>query len=237
MCIKLSNTAERELIERELKMTFKFPNLYQPEMIINGSEESLLTVITSNNSEILNYAIWGLLPKSYKEEWSDFQSVFNSLTVNRDEVVSSSLYKNSFYKSRCLIVVTGFLISHLYKGTIHPYIVYHKQEKPFCLAGVYTVLEDGFITCSLIMKESSHIVKRIQNLNSTMPVVLNKSQQKKWLSKNTPSHELLNLMDNVSEIKNFKAHPVAKEFIKNSISFDSMLEPVYYKGLPRDPMI
>lgn len=237
MCNKLSNTAEREMIEGELMMTFKFPNLYQPEMIIDGSEESILPVVTSDNPKILNYAIWGLLPQNYNDEWSDFQSVFNSLAVSRDEVITSSLYKDSFYRSRCLIIVTGFLISHLYNGSIHPYIVYHKEKKPFCLAGVYTVLEDGFITCSLIMKESSHIVKKIQNLNSTMPIVLNKSQQKKWLSKNTPSHELLNLMDNASEIKNFKAHPVAKEFIKNSISFDSLLEPVYYKGLPRDPMI
>ncbi|UZO81101.1 SOS response-associated peptidase [Aquimarina sp. ERC-38] len=233
---KLSNTAEREVIEGELKIAFKFPNLYQPEVIIEGSDESILVVVTSDEPKVINYAIWGLLPANYKEEWSNFQSVFNSLTVDRDEVVSSALYKDSFYHRRCIVVITGFLISHLHDGIIHPYLVYHKEEKPFCVAGVYTTLEDGFITCSLVMKDSSHVVSKIQNLNKTMPIILNKSQQKKWLDKNTASRELLDLMDTGSDIKNFKAHPIAKEFIKNNISFESILEPVYYKGIPGDPM-
>ena len=192
------------MIEREFKMTFKFPNLYQPEVVINGSEESIVSVITSDNPTILNYAIWGLLPVSYKEDWINFQSVFNSLTVNRDEVVTSTLYKDSFYSSRCIVVATGFVISHMHEGTIHPYLVFHKEEKPFGMAGVCTTLEDGFITCALVMKESSHFVKKIQNLNDKMPLVLNKAQQKKWLDKKTPTPQLLDLMDNSTEIKNFK---------------------------------
>ncbi len=228
---KISNIAEREMIERELGISYKFPRLYTPSSVIDGTEESTLSVITTDQPDHISYAIWGLLPANYEGEWSDFQKVLDTLNIYKGNLNSNGLFKESYRQRRCVIIVTGFYIYHLYNGSLYPYYVYSDSKKPFYIAGIYNVLNDGFITCSMIMTKASGIVGKIQNLNAKMPLFISESFNNTWLDRKAAATEIDYILDNPEDL-DLQAHPIAKEFFKNDISYDSMLDPVYYEGIP-----
>ncbi|WP_062055374.1 SOS response-associated peptidase [Aquimarina longa] len=228
---KISNIAEREFIEKELGIKYKFPKLYTPNSVINGAKEATLSVITIDNPNHISYAIWGLLPDNYEDEWSDFQKALDTLNVSKDNLNSNGIFQEPYHKRRCVIIVTGFFIYHLYNGSLYPYYVYLDTKKPFYIAGVYNTLDDGFITCSMLMTEATGIVSRIQNLNTMMPVFIPESSSDTWLDPKADMDEINHIL-NLPSILKLNAHPIAKDFFKNDILYDSMLEPVYYNNIP-----
>ncbi|WP_211074626.1 SOS response-associated peptidase family protein [Aquimarina sp. MMG016] len=228
---KISNIAERELIEKEFGISYKFPKLHSPSPILDGSEECTLSIITMDNPAFISYGIWGLLPKNYVDEWSDFQKIFNTLNISKEYLSKTRMFSEAYNQRRCIIIVTGFFIYHLHNGSFYPYYVYLSSKKPFYLGGIYNTLEDGFITCSIVTTKAKGIIKDIQNLNDTMPLLIAKESKKAWLDPDSEISEIDLLLNNPVDL-DFCAHPIAKEFFKNDISYDSMLSPVYYKDIP-----
>ena len=230
---KISNTAERKMIESEFGIKFKFPKLYQKNFIINGANEATVSIITIEEPHHINYGIWGILPTNYKEDWLDFQNVIDTLSVAKDRIHSDELFDQPFQLRRCLIIVTGFFIHHLNKGVVYPYYVHHATSKPFALAGIYNVTDDGFLTCSIVLTDVSGKLASIENIDSKIPVVLSKKYRDMWLEKNCSKEDLYSITEDVDQIP-LEAHPIAKEFFKNNIVYDSFLEPVQYKNLPNN---
>lgn len=231
MSKKLSNTAERRVIERALGRNYTFPRLYQSLTVINGSEESLLSIITAEHPDQIDYAIWGMLPQGYHDDWQGFQNAFDTLSIDSKQLLSVPIYKESFLKRRCLIIITGFFSYHVHKGALYPYHIYKRKNNPFCIAGVYNILEDGFITCAVITKEATGVLAEIQNVNDAMPVILSESNYDEWLHPTSGQEQLLQLMDNTSDF-DLNADPIARELFNHNISFESMLAPVAYNNIP-----
>ncbi|SEL95421.1 Putative SOS response-associated peptidase YedK [Aquimarina amphilecti] len=228
---KISNIAKRETIEDEFGIRYKFPRLYTPRSVIDGTEESTLSVITTDQPDHISYAIWGLLPTNYIDEWSDFQKVLSTLNVSQEQLHAKGIFQEPYHQRRCVIVATGFFIYHLHKGALYPYYVSQKNKKPFSIAGIYNTLDDGFITCSMIMTKASGIVNEIQNLNATMPIFIDSKYRNTWLDSKADLGEIDYILNLPNRLQ-FTAHPIAKEFFRNEISYSSMLEPANYKGIP-----
>lgn len=229
---KISNIAEKELIEKELGVTYKYPKLYTTSSVIDGTEESTLSVVTSENPNQVSYAIWGILPTNYTDEWSEFQKAFSTLSVHRDDLNSNKIFQEPYRHRRCIIIITGFFIYHLHEGSLYPYYVYLNTKKPLYVAGVYNTLDDGFITCSMVMTKATGVVDSIQNLNNTMPLFVSGDCYNTWLDSNANKTDIDNILYKPCELE-LKSHPIAKEFFKNDIEYDAMLEPVLYKDIPR----
>lgn len=228
---KIANIAERNDIETEFGVKYKFPKLYVQRSVIDGTQESNISIITSENLNTISFGIWGLLPENYQDEWFDFQKVYNTLHIQKEELFVNSLIKEPFNVKRCAIIITGFYIYHLYEGSLYPYYVHHKDKKPFLVAGIYNILDDGFITCSMLISKSEGIVKKIQNLNNSMPVIIPTDNYRAWLQSDIGINEINDPFIN-SHSSSFTAHPIAKEFFKNEIDFESMLAPVNYTNIP-----
>ena len=228
---KISNIAEKELIEKELGVTYKYPKLYTIHSVIDGSEESTLSVVTSENPDQISYAIWGILPTSFTDEWSEFQKAFSTLSVHRDDLNSNRIFQEPYRHRRCIIIITGFFIYHLHNGSLYPYHVYLNTKKPLYVAGLYNTLDDGFITCSMVMTKATGVVDSIQNLNDDMPLFVSGDCYNTWLDSNANKADVDNILFNPCHLE-LKSHPIAKEFFKNDIEYDTMLEPVFYKDIP-----
>ena len=230
MFYKVSNTAKRIKIERELELLFKYPEIYEPNPIINGLKESSLCVVTSEKPYEINYGIWGILPEGFEDEWSVFQSVNNTLNINSNDFKNSKWYLEALNKRRCLILVTGFFTSFFYNGSVYPYYVSSPLKETISIAGIYNQLEDGFITCSPILCEANNFIKNIHNINTEMPLIIDKTAREEWLDTN---YEVdLNYYIKQTCAINLKAHTIAKEFYKNDIIYKGILEPVHYNNLP-----
>lgn len=230
MFYKLSNIATKLILEKELGLPFKHPNIYKPNPIINGLNESLLPIITTENPDVISHGIWGILPENFEGDWQDFQNVINTLNITKEKLNTNQLYKSAFNSRRCLIAVSGFFTTFYNAGKIYPYYVYEESEKPFFLAGIYNKLPDGFITCSILLTTEDGFISRFQNLTNLMPIIINKGDRNEWLSTETKKTRLANLLSNKYAIS-LKAHPIARDFYEQDIIFRTILDPVDYEGI------
>ncbi|MCM4151174.1 hypothetical protein DHD05_06185 [Arenibacter sp. N53] len=228
---KLSNTASATTLEKEFNRRFKYPYLFQKQVLINGMDEVTIPIIPMEEAELLVPAIWGLLPEGYKDDWNAFQDIFNSLNLNINSLKNPSWYSSALLNRRCLIPVTGFFTSYLINGMLYPYYFHRSSSLPFCLAGIYNKLDDGFLSCSIITTHGHQGLKAIKNIDGTFPLMLPKDLNSTWLSQDLNKNDIQNLF-NITPNFELIAHPISKEFFKNNISYSSMLEPVYYEAVP-----
>ena len=232
MRYKFSNIADKNTLERFARVPLKFPKLYQPATVITGFEETIVPIITQENKHFIEFGIWGLLPKDYDEDWETFQNVIDTLTVFYHDTIGNALYGNPDTMKRCVILATGFFTTYLHKGKTYPYYVYRKNEEPFYMAGYYSELDDGFITITLLLKNVEPQLEKILNISKHIPKILNEKGKELWLEKGVSKVILDELIDAPTPYV-LNSHPIAKELFKMNISYDSMLEPMDYKGIPK----
>lgn len=212
MFYKISNIATRESIEEKFHVNFEFPNLYKAQNVIDGLKESTVSVITISDPKKATFAIWGLLPENFEDNWSVFQDVFNTLNVNIETLKNGNgLYSNLLQNRRCVILATGFFTTWLTNGTVERCHVHLPNYQPFAIAGVFNELSDGFITCSIVVTKMSESFKDIPNISNLKPLVFNDAELKQWLNPLTPlvqikkliqDHESLEFDYEISEVGN-----------------------------------
>lgn len=186
MYYKISNTAAKDTIENKFKVKFEFPNIYKPESVIEGLNESTVPVILAHDNKCIKFAIWGLLPEDFEDNWSVFQEMLNTLNVKVETLKNgNALYYNALYHRRCVIVATGFFTSVLRNGSMERCHVHLKNHEPFALAGVFNQLNDGFLTCSLLVTNVSGSFKNVPNISDIKPLVLNDIELSLWLNESS----------------------------------------------------
>ena len=226
MFYKISNTAERNSIEEELEIPYKYPKIYKKQKVINGLNENTLSVVTQENSDIINYAIWGLLPEEFDDKWNVFQEISNTLNTDLEQIEDQNILNfKSLAHKRCLIVATGFFTSYLFNGKLFPYYIHLKNEKPFCFAGIYNQMTDGFLTCSLLISKSAPYLKNIPHISSKLPIILEPRNYQYWLDNNLSSEAIKIMLASQNKF-NFKAYPISKEFYKKKYDNPYILKPI-----------
>lgn len=214
-------------MEREAYAMFKYPNLYSPQILINGLNEVSIPIITMEEADVVSWAIWGLLPSGYKDDWELFQSLTNTLNIHIDTLDSDLWYADAINERRCLIPLTGFFTSLLKNGEISPYYIGAKDRGLLYLAGIYTVLEDGFITCALLTGPLDKHLAKYQNLVNFMPIILNQQNKAAWLEHGTTSKRIKETLNSSNNI-NLEANAIAKGLFNQDITYNSMLTPHEY---------
>lgn len=231
MYYKLSNIAKRKEIEREFELEFKYPNLYNPKLVVNGYQEDNLYVITNENPNIISMAIWGLLPNGFNEDWSTFQNAMNTLSLSQEAISQSTWIEEIFKAQRCLLIATGYFTYYYHDGETYPYYVSLKSQKPFFLGGIFTELADGFLSCALLTTQAKEPITNFHNINNQMPLVIPESIATEWLSSDDNLETVQNIVRNPPQT-DYRANPIAKEFFTRDILYKSILQPVYYDDIP-----
>ena len=208
MKYSLSNTASKTLIKEELGVDFKYPNIYKPRLKIDGYKEQTVSIITMDFPNIITQSIWGILPQNFEGDWKKFQRLKTTLHVNKTEISENVLYKDALAKRRCLIILTGFYTHQLTGKKITSYLVEKTPLRPFYLAGIYNILEDGFVTCSVLNTHANSCVATINNLYEVMPLQIPKILKNIWLDKNTAIKDI-NYIVSKPYITKFKVQKIA----------------------------
>ncbi|MGS2727035.1 SOS response-associated peptidase family protein [Psychroserpens sp. BH13MA-6] len=216
-------------IESKTGLPFRFPNLYNSSEIIDGLYEESLPVITIDRPDEINLAIWGILPQNYREDWQVFQQVRNTLNLDIRSIHQDEEHENALMHRRCVVIVSGFFASFNYQGQVYPVYIYSKQNVPFYLAGIYNRTHDGFITFSILLEKHNFQMSKLHNVSDSMPIVLNDQHKKIWLGEHYA--DILSGCNTSFEDLCLTSHTIAKEFYKNNILYDGILEPAIYKDL------
>jgi len=231
MFYKLSNTCPKADIEKELGVLFKYPALYEPKAIINGLQESNLPIITTETSNLIDFAIWGLLPQNYDDNWDTFQDFTNTLNTNiNDTNLNEDIYSKALDKRRCLIVVNGFFTSKLIDGKLQAFHIHLKDHKPFCIAGIYNAIDDGFLTTSLLVTDIGYTFNAIPNLGKQKPLIFKQKDYEKWLNPNNEIKDLKGLIKTHDRYQ-FLSHPVKEDFYNNLKVFKRIVNSDHYESI------
>lgn len=217
MIYKLSNVAEREMIEEEFGLAFRYPNLYRPNPIINGFNETNLSVVTMADQSKITFAIWGLMPQDFQEEWAEFQDKANTLNVPIQDLEQIDWMKESFTERRCLIIITGFYTHLIKEGKTHSFYLHQPSGKPFFLAGTYNILEDGFRCAALITNKMDRFISNYHDLSHLAPIIIPKNHTKAWLSKSTTPKDLKKFIQEPEKIE-LKAKRLSGDFFEHYIA-------------------
>ncbi|MBC8753136.1 SOS response-associated peptidase family protein [Kordia sp. YSTF-M3] len=194
MNYKLSNTASKTSLELTFGLSLKYPNIYKPQLVIDGLKEQSIAIITMDEPNAITEGIWGILPQDFQGDWRKFQKLKTTLHTNKEEISRNVLYKEALEKRRCLILATGFYIHHIVDTEIETYLVEKENAAPFALAGIYNILEDGFVTCSVINTEMNDLLSSKQNLYNYMPLEIPLLFKNIWLSPKTASEDILHII-------------------------------------------
>lgn len=227
MIYKLSNEADREEIEKEFGMPFRYPNLYTPNVIINGFHETNLSVVTMENKNQITFAIWGLMPQDFKEDWQIFQDKANTLNVQMEELESVEWMRESLKKRRCLVIVTGFYTHILENGNTCSYYIHQSSKKPFYLAGTYNILNDGFMCAALTLNKKDSFVSSYHNISNLAPVIIHKDRASQWLDEGTDIEELKKMVQSPKRI-DLSAKKMSNEFFLKNVGPSTQIEPLMF---------
>ncbi|WP_452219642.1 SOS response-associated peptidase family protein [Lacinutrix salivirga] len=216
MFYKLRNTASLDQIEQEFNKPFVYPKLYKPAKVINGLVESSLPIISIEQPEVIEFSIWGLLPVNFEDNWEIFQNISNTLNINISGVNEDDPFvAEALNKRRCLVVVTGFFTTYIQNGKLQSFHVYKPNKKPFCVAGVYNELSDGFKTCSILIKPITKENKNfIPSFSKTKPLIIKKKCFDYWLDKNNSFSDLKTIIQD-SDFYNFQSEPIDQQVLGN----------------------
>jgi putative SOS response-associated peptidase YedK len=132
---------------------------------------------------------WWLVPWWAKE--MPKAAMFNARI---ETVATSGAFKDAFKSKRCLIPADGFYewtISPADKGR-DPWHIFQPGHAPFSFAGLWAHNDKLDVTSCTIITEPAG--KTMQQLHDRQPVILDQSYYDAWLSPETPTGDLMDVL-------------------------------------------
>lgn len=184
MCFysKLSKKAVE--LENRFNARMEQPELFVPYDIVNGFSFPLSPVICDHDPGVIRMFRWGLIPS-----WSKDKSIQKNTLNARIETIHEKPAFRSVCHQRCLVIADGFYewkwLDEAGKKK-QKYLLSLPGDELFSFAGIYsewTDMESGesINTYSIVTTEAAGIMEEIHNSKHRMPVILNETNEKKWL--------------------------------------------------------
>ncbi len=216
MCGRYSFAVVDELIEERFGVRVRTA-IYKARY--NCAPGQDLAVISNEDPSELRLYHWGLIPF-----WAKEKSIGYKLINARSESITEKSYKNAFRSRRCLVPADSFFEWKKHPAK-EPYRILMKDEAPFSMAGIWdkwTSPEGEIIHSFSIMTTSPN--ELLSQVHDRMPVILDKSDEKRWLSP-LPESELMDMLKPYPAEK-MKAYKISQ--LVNSPKNDSaeILTPV-----------
>lgn len=182
----------------------------------NAAPMQKLPIIVNRHGEMQTLeAQWWIIPHWSKTGKPDTQ--FPAFNARAERVATSRLFSAYFKARRCLVPVDGFYEWKKGEGKDKiPMCIRMKDEKPFMLAGVYSVWKDKeeneVPSFAIITTDANELMAPIHN---RMPVILDPKDFERWLD--PENHDTASLMHMLVPFPSepMKAYPVSR-YVNNA---------------------
>ncbi len=193
MCFHTSNTKTSEENQDRFKASFNIPEVFEPYYHLAGYQADYIYIIRQNEFYNIEPSYWGLLPEDYEiSERLKFLQKYKTWNSRAEEIFNGrSMSGKHIMDQRCIILVDGFYEPHKTKDANKkdisiPHYCKLKDHSLFALAGVYSELDDGLYTASIITKEANPFFAKIHNVKKKgtyrMPLILDAADEDNWLN-------------------------------------------------------
>jgi putative SOS response-associated peptidase YedK len=241
MCFHYSLTKERTEIALQLHATWDDPEGWQPVYHADGFTFLQMPVISMENPDKIQLMHWGLIPFWIKNKVDADKIRAQTLNAKAETIFEKPSFRNPIIKSRCLIIADGFYEWMDFQKKKYPHLVYLKDHRLFCFAGICSTWTDKqtgehINSFSIITTEANPLMARIHNLKKRMPVILHPHQYKEWLKKDLSREKIQSLLQQFPE-NEMAYHTISKLITSRTQSSNvpEVTEPLIYPELhPND---
>ncbi|MGE5944080.1 MAG: SOS response-associated peptidase [Flavobacteriales bacterium] len=217
MCYDISLTKEEKAIEERFKVAADYSmSVYQPFYHRSAFDKDFIYIIKSEEPYNFFPAYWGLMPESEPIHLrNEFLKKYMTFNARAEDLSESKLYSKSLQYQRCLIIADGFFEPHSFNGKNYPHYIKYKNNGLFAFAGIYTELDDGLYTATLITTLANDYFKQIHNKKNNkgqyrMPLVLDENDEADWLDANLSFQEVNELLFTFTHHE-FESYPVTQD--------------------------
>lgn len=187
MCFTVNVNLVKDELEERYGTTFSDHNRFQPSYYYHAFSFPELPAICSGSPGRISMLKWGLIP-GWVRSAEDAKAIrIKTFNARAESVDTKPSYSASFMSKRCLIPVKGFFEwQHAGKEKI-PWYIYHSDNQILSLAGLYsewtgTLTGETITTFTIITTAANDLMEVIHNSKKRMPVILQASEEKKWIN-------------------------------------------------------
>jgi putative SOS response-associated peptidase YedK len=233
MCGRYVVVTKVEKIEKRFNVVANEASNFIPNT--NISHGNYAPVISSDHPNKLQLFQFGFTP-----HWAKKQSYVinaraegdhnktNDLTYHGSKgIINKPMFRTSIRSKRCLVVADCFIEGPEKEKLDKPYVVHlNDKVRPFAFAGIWDEwLYEGEIIKSfaIITTVANRVIQKIGHHRS--PVILDRSQESKWLNKNLPLSDVVQLLQPYPSEK-MNAYPISNRIKKPEANGLDLLDPV-----------
>jgi putative SOS response-associated peptidase YedK len=212
MCFSVNVNLVKDELENRYGASFPDRDRYQPSYYYHAFGLPELPAICSGSPDRIQLLKWGLIP-SWTRSTGDADIIrYKTFNARAETIRSKPSFSKSFRSKRCIIPVKGFFEWQHVGNEKIPWYIYHDQEEIFSIAGLFdqwveTSTGETFNTFSIITSDANDLLAVIHNSKKRMPVILDKSDEDRWINLQTSPDEAFSMLKPCpSEI--LKAHTI-----------------------------
>ena len=199
MCFTVNVNLVKEELENRYGSTFLDPEKYRPSYYYHAFSLPLMPAICSGKTDKIQLLRWGFIPSWVKNAESASEIRFKTFNARAESIESKALFAGAFKAGRCLIPVKGFYEWQQVGKRKIPWYIYKSDNDIISLAGLWSEWIENTTgelinSFSIITTDANEMMASIHNTKKRMPVILDRSSEKKWIDLSTsPSdaHKLL----------------------------------------------
>lgn len=202
MCGRYVLVQKIEVIEKRFNAKADFN--WNPNF--NISPGTRAPIITCEHPHLVQLFTFGLTPFWAKKPMylfnaraeGDRNKDNNPNYKGGNEIIIKPAFRKAIRSQRCLIIADAFIEGTTEAGLSQPFLVHLTNKvRPFAFAGIYDVWRNSdtseeLFTFSIITTYANDLMQKIPHHRS--PVILEHSNESKWLSLNTPLSEITKLL-------------------------------------------
>ena len=191
-----------------IKKNFNIKNSISENLISYNIAPSQISFIITNNKEInLEKAKWGY---SFVDKKTNSEK--NIINSRLETITEKILFKNSYYKRKCIIPANGYYEWSIKDQVKIPYFIHIPISEPIYFAGIWKYINyknnmDKVFT--ILTKEAN---KQISVIHHRMPILLSSTEGEDYLQDNKSSYLKKNHISLLHEYLDY--YPVSK-FVNN----------------------
>ncbi|MDP4224006.1 MAG: SOS response-associated peptidase [Bacteroidota bacterium] len=213
MCFSVNVNLVKEELENRYGATFPDKYRYQPSYYYHAFGLPELPAICSGNPGQIQLLRWGLIPYWTRSTDDANEIRYKTFNARGESVSSKPSFSKPFKSRRCIIPVKGFFEWQHVGSKKIPWYIYNARDEIVSIAGLFdqwveTATGEIFKTFTIVTTEANDLMAVIHNSKKRMPVILNRTEEQKWISLSTLPEEAQALLRPCpSEI--LKAHTIS----------------------------
>ena len=207
MCGRFINLARINSIKKNFNIE---SSLNDNLLSFNISPSQTSHIIFKKNELIIDAAKWGYIFNDSKTNQEK-----NAINSRLETLTNKILFKESYYKRKCIIPLNGYYEWSLRGSSKIPFFIHLPQAEPMYLAGIWKYNNYKINNNKVFTVITKNANKHIEEIHHRMPIILSRNEAEEYLHDDKSSFLTSSFTSSIESELDF--FPVSK-FVNNPLN-------------------